>query len=774
MRPLRLDDPDVHMRAPVDATPFLVFTLAWLVLVWPWLSGRYQVPWDAKAEFLPQIQFLAASLARGESPFWNPFVFSGFPQVADPQSMIFSPPFLILALLNGSPGGWSVDMTVFAAILVGGWALIAWFADRGWHWVGAVIAALVFAFGASMAWRIQHTGQVLSLSLLPVTWLLLDKALARRSVWLGLAAGFAGAFMVLGRDQVALLGVYLLAAYVVWNIFSSRDPSQSAKRAALPLVAGAIAGVITVAVPVLLTAALATQSNRPEIGLAGAGAGSLHPAYALTFFAPDVFGATGSQGAYWGPPSFAWPDTELYLAQNMGELYVGAIPALLILMGFGSGIVFRRQIIFFTTALLLMTLYAAGWYTPFFAFAHTFIPGVDLYRRPADAVFLMGFLGAIVAGYSAHALIFAARMPAPYRLRNGMLVALGCVVTAFVACVVIAVRMDHLAMAWRPVAAAAALFAIAATALVDAAWLAPIRPRIAAALLIAVSVVDLGYSNGPNGSTAADPLAFDVLNPKTANQTIVKLKALTAQSQTPNRRDRIELVGLGFVWPNASMTHRLENTLGYNPVRLAQYAIATGAEDTVGVPEQRKFAPLFPGYKSQLADLLGLRYIATSVPLQQIDPAAKSEDFPLVAKTPDGFIYENPRAMPRLAFAPSAAPADFDAILHTGRWPVDVDLSGTVLLSPDDDRDSSRVATRGTGTATLVSYTNTRVEIDVESTRGGFVVLNDLWHPWWVATVDGKPETVLRANVLFRAIRVPYGRHRIVYNFAPLANLSSR
>ena len=37
------------------------------------------------------------------------------------------------------------------------------------------------------------------------------------------------------------------------------------------------------------------------------------------------------------------------------------------------------------------------------------------------------------------------------------------------------------------------------------------------------------------------------------------------------------MVGLGFHWPNAGMIHGLEHTLGYNPLRFAFYAKATGA-----------------------------------------------------------------------------------------------------------------------------------------------------------------------------------------------------
>ena len=143
-----------------------LFGLAWLALSWPWLSGRVTIPWDAKAHFYPQLQFLAQSIHRGEAPFWAPYVFSGHPQIADPQSLIFSPPHLLLALLDADPGFRAADAVELGMLGLGGVALILLFRDRGWHPVGAVAAALAFAFGASAAWRIQHVGQVMSLSYL--------------------------------------------------------------------------------------------------------------------------------------------------------------------------------------------------------------------------------------------------------------------------------------------------------------------------------------------------------------------------------------------------------------------------------------------------------------------------------------------------------------------------------------------------------------------------------------------------------------------------------
>ena len=59
--------------------------------------------------------------------------------------------------------------------------------------------------------------------------------------------------------------------------------------------------------------------------------------------------------------------------------------------------------------------------------------------------------------------------------------------------------------------------------------------------------------------------------------------------------------------------------------------------------------------------------------------------------------------------------------------------------------------------------------LEADSPDGGWVVLNDLWHPWWFAEVDGKPAEILRANVLFRAVAVPPGRHMVRFTFRPLA-----
>ncbi len=736
-----------------------LLALATLLIRWPWLGGEVTFPWDAKAHFQPQIQFLAQSLNDGQSPFWAPYVFSGHPQIADPQASIFSPPFLLLALLNAAPGAWAIDATTIVMVFLGGCALMLWFRDQGWHWAGGLIAALVFCYGASMAWRIQHFGQVLSLAYLPVAMLCLDRALARRSVVYGIAAGAVVALLVLGRDQVALLTIYFLAGLTLWRLLAAPSPVAAIRAGFLPLTAAGIAAVALAIVPILLTALLAAESNRPSFDFLSAGRGSLHPALLLTLIAPDLYGGAGRMEDYWGPPSFAWADTGIFLAQNMGQLYLGAIPVILTLMAAARGRLWAGEVRFFTIAFALIVLYALGWYTPVFRLIYEVLPGISLYRRPADATFLIGALAAILAGYSTHRLFIH---PAAPLTRQLVAIVLGVIAAGFEIALVLGYWIDRLPRLPVPLGSAAASFLLGAGVLALARRRIAHQPLLATAAIVAFTAGDLAVNNGP-GSASAQPRAmYEVLEPASRNPTIALLKSSVVQTAT--RRDRIELAGLGFHWPNASLTHRLENTLGYNPLRLALYSAATGADDHVGLPDQRKFTSLFPSYRSKLADLLGLRFIATGVPIEEMDKSLKPGDLTLVARTADAYVYENPRTMDRVLFATQDQSADFTRILQDGIWP-DADLRTTVLL----EGAPTAAALRPPGTARIVRYQNTEVVIEADSASGGWVVLNDLWHPWWFAEVDGTPTELLRANVLFRAVAVPPGKHTVRFVFRPIA-----
>jgi len=59
------------------------------------------------------------------------------------------------------------------------------------------------------------------------------------------------------------------------------------------------------------------------------------------------------------------------------------------------------------------------------------------------------------------------------------------------------------------------------------------------------------------------------------------------------------------------------------------------------------------------------------------------------------------------------------------------------------------------------------VTIQVSTGGDSYLVLSDSWYPGWVATLDGVEVPIERANILFRAVRVPAGRHTVAFRYTP-------
>jgi hypothetical protein len=63
------------------------------------------------------------------------------------------------------------------------------------------------------------------------------------------------------------------------------------------------------------------------------------------------------------------------------------------------------------------------------------------------------------------------------------------------------------------------------------------------------------------------------------------------------------------------------------------------------------------------------------------------------------------------------------------------------------------------------------VRVGVDAPDGGWLVLNDVWHPWWRVEIDGVPAPLLRANVIFRAVEIPPGARQVRFYFDPVNGL---
>ncbi|WP_243373856.1 YfhO family protein [Microvirga solisilvae] len=755
---------------------------AWAVAaaIWP-LTGSV-VPWDSKNQFYPTLRYLGSALSNGELPLWNPYHFGGHPSAADPQSLLFTPTMLLFGWLKPDPSMELFDVIVFAHFLPGALAFIPLFRRRNWHWSGAVVAAIVFMLGGSATARLQHTGMILSYGFFPLAFWLLEEALDRRSYRYGVLFSVTAVLMVIGRDQVAFLCALTLIAVAAHRILTAEKPLAYLRSRLGLLVSMALIGGGLLAVPVILTMQFLATSTRPSFGFGVAAMGSLPPESLATILFGNIFGSLRWTYDYWGPDwhSLAegtWTD------RATNYLYIGTIPALFILWhGIAGGRLFAREFRFFLVFGVLAILYALGRYTPGFEVIFDHMPGVNLYRRPADATFLINIALAFASGYLVHR--YAAEgLPSWSEAALGQLrialpaLAVAIVIAAIASGVAFAVKGGFVWLSLREAGGSLLAAAVLMVLVAKLSGNAYRREAVALALVVLAGAELIGRhaASAMNAEPAGRYTVFTQLPPEQL-QGLQILKRELAERHKAGEYPRVEILGLQGSWQNASMVLEIEDIIGYNPLRLADYERAIGPGENAEDPNLRQFPTSFRGYECELAGLLGLDYLVLDRPVSKLPRHfPRLADAEVVYGTGKMWIYRLNTAGRRAYMAHHVQAVDSEAVVGADELPdfnreteALIDQDSMVLLKahyapvrPSNLKPESKVR--------IVSYRRNSVTLEVEAAEHGVLVLHDIYYPGWEASVDGERRPVLRANLLFRGVEVPAGTHRVEFAFRPLS-----
>jgi len=225
----------------------------------------------------------------------------------------------------------------------------------------------------------------------------------------------------------------------------------------------------------------------------------------------------------------------------------------------------------------------------------------------------------------------------------------------------------------------------------------------------------------------------------------------------------------------------LENTLGYNPLRIAEYERAIGPGENAGDPNLRHFPGTFRGYKCKLASLLGLQYLVLDRPLARLPRHIPRPKASLIHAAPGMYIYKLGTATPRAYLATKVSAIDSQAAIDDNAMP-EFDRAHEALIDDkslplmrgdygadrEDDGAGAELALANSHVA-IAAYHANSVLIEVDTDRPGILVLHDLYYPGWTASVDGQTQNVLRANLLFRGVEVAAGHHVVEFRFEPFA-----
>jgi hypothetical protein len=663
-------------------------------------------------------------MRRFELPLWTPGVGAGVPVLANYQSALLSP-FTWLLLIVPLPAG-TVVLAV-CRLLVGG-AGMFWFLRRiGLSaWPSGIGGIAYLLSPVTIVW-LEHPLANVS-PWLPWMLLAADRAVAGGLAALGGLAFVTALTLVGGHPHLALYVTGLGTAYAVAAAMAQPRPVPRMARALCAIGVGA--GMA--ALQILPFLEYATQSRTIEMRNAHV----LNPFVApvqvfMTALVPDAFGHPGYAN-YAGPLN--------YLEQLN---YAGVSVLLLAAIGLAApGRTWRPW--FFASVVAAGCLAIYG--TPGL---HHLISALPLVRSASlvRLAFVVAGAAAILAAFGVEALARPLDGPARSRLAT-----VTCAAALAVCLAVLAFNVSQHSFLARHALTAFVSQASVGSAIIVAATTAAILLRLRQGLPFRIAALALAAIVATELSLFARDF-HPLVEPALVFPTTPEL----ARLQEDTGLHRVVAAGGGLL-PNTALVYGLQDLRSYDGLGVKQYGELLDAAAYWG----DSFHAVLR-FDSPLFDLLNVRYV--------LGPAG-------MMLPPDRFtrieglsasLYRNERALPRAFVVDRYRVATGNAarrLLRDGG----VDYRREVLLETEPgmgDRPDAASAAATPGDARVLGYRNERVDIETETAGRRLLVLTDAWFPGWTATIDGRNVPILRADVAFRAVSVPAGRHLVAFEYRP-------
>ena len=658
--------------------------------------------------FYPYRKFTTDEFKQGRVPLWNPYVFSGNIHAATYQAAIWYPFNLLYSLLP-QVDAWSI-LIMLQPILVG-WFTFLFMRSQGISKRGSLFGSIAFAFsGWMIAWWEESLVIVHSILWLPLALY----AVARRR-WLLLI--FALSMSILAG--FLQMSIYLFATVAIWSIFT--------KRMAKLLVLVFFAAVLITAIQWLPAIEAYMLSPRGTGGAKFLFDDYLVPLrHLITLLVPDFWGNPGSYN-YFFPKLF----------YHEKVVWMGLFPLIFSILGAG---IRKDKRVFFWTIFTVVAL-SLGFALPTSWIWYVLKIPVLSAAQPARIFVLFAFGASILAAYGMDAWL-AGRIP---KKRAFILLSIFSAVIAALWGYVFFARWQ---IAYNGTLSAVDLEAYTRYGTVSFRNL--LIPSVSLVLswgiflfmssktfvYAIVMVATLAWS-----LYAADKFLYfsDRRFEFPETPAIAKLKELTSKDYS-----RVWGYGDASFTPNMLSYYGLYSPEGYDALFSQKYGELLHVIKSGGVVSDQidRTDAILKGMterdpmdqspiRLRLMSLLGVRYILEYKNAEGKEALTNNQRFPpalfTIAWEDDAWrIWEYKEALPRAWFSTD-------------------------------------------GKVTIRRYEPSLVELDVNSSERGMVVLSDTYYPGWVARVDGRNASVERVHDALRGIPVEGGNHTVILTYEPIS-----
>jgi len=749
------------------------------------LAGRLFYLRDVVQNHAPVRRVVTDRLRAGGLPLWDPLHGGGVPLLANPNHLVLHP-ITPLFLLLPFDTAMSASIVLQFVLLAAGGYLLARALPVGRP--AAALAAALLSLSGPAASLTSQQNVLSAFAWLPLALWGFVRIGEGRGGWPRAVAVASSAVIFMTGEAASALALVVLAPLValVGPAGAGGPPSR---RAALSTMAGLAIASVVAAVQILPARELVGLSPRAG-GLAPAEAmkWSLRPVRLLEIVLPRLFGDPTrlSPEAWWGGGLFEGGYPFLL------SIVVGAGGCLLALAALGRGPGRRRAVALAGAAVLFLAL-ALGSATPLYGAIVAALPPARQVRYPER--FLLGGLVAL-------ALLAALGLDRLDRRRSGSRAARlfwvasgGALLAAAVVGAAPAACEGGLQRALRlPAAFATAdtLAAVRAGVLRSLLWAAA-----EAAILAAGAVV---VARGGRRAPAAAAWGIAAALGLSATLASAPARSTTSPGWLHAPSPLGDVVGRGAGGLRVHHAPRPpglqirapsdEQAWGYRFDRLT-YALMTGHPDgvpTILDPATDRMDPAAPAaIGARLADLppgdqvrlLRLAHAGWLLSWEAIEHPDLLQVTVLEGLSrPPLRVYRVAGVPPRIRFVAAAlSPAHPDDPIASLLDPA-FDPEASVLLESAAREGVARGARPGPALARapldappadvrVLQDNPERLRIAVATGRPGVLLVSDSWAPGWQARLDGEPIPVLRANMMFRAVEVPAGRHEVIMRYRP-------
>jgi hypothetical protein len=223
-------------------------------------------------------------------------------------------------------------------------------------------------------------------------------------------------------------------------------------------------------------------------------------------------------------------------------------------------------------------------------------------------------------------------------------------------------------------------------------------------------------------------------------------------------------------------TQGLQLISGYEPFNLRHYQkyfllMQLGGNRVLGAATWTDFLRV---ERWDLFDTLNVKYILArkpqELPSDRFEVVAQYQNQPLFVLNwgmhrDSVIIYRNKRPQPRIFWVKRivAAEGDDEAIAAIQRH----DLRDVAVVQKAERTDKEILASPD-DRATVIRAADGTLEVETQNRRDRYLVISEVWHPGWRATLDGRTLPLDRADLALMGAWIPAGRHRLVLMFRPL------